>query len=88
MAGRCGVTLSVRAVVGQWMSRGSSPGTYSRSETNPLSGSDAARRMAEAASALKLTSEDLLANGIVDEVIPEPLGGGHYDPDRMAGTLK
>lgn len=47
-----------------------------------------AGRMAEAATALKLTSEDLVANGIVDEVIPEPLGGGHYDPDRMAATLK
>jgi len=47
-----------------------------------------AGRMAQAADALKLTSEDLLRNGIVDEVIPEPLGGGHYDPQRMADTLK
>jgi acetyl-CoA carboxylase carboxyl transferase subunit alpha len=47
-----------------------------------------AGQMAKAATALKLTSEDLLATGIVDEVIPEPLGGCHYDPRRMAATLK
>jgi acetyl-CoA carboxylase carboxyl transferase subunit alpha len=47
-----------------------------------------AGRMAEAAQALKLTSEDLVRNGIVDEVIPEPLGGCHYDPPRMAAMLK
>jgi len=47
-----------------------------------------AGQMAKAAAALKLTSEDLLANGIVDEVIPEPLGGCHYDPQRMAATFK
>jgi acetyl-CoA carboxylase carboxyl transferase subunit alpha len=47
-----------------------------------------AGQMAKAASALKLTSENLLANRIVDEVIPEPLGGCHYDPPRMAATLK
>ncbi len=47
-----------------------------------------AGQMAQAASALKLTSKDLLANGIVDDVLPEPLGGGHYDPERMAATLK
>jgi acetyl-CoA carboxylase carboxyl transferase subunit alpha len=47
-----------------------------------------AGNMAKAASALRLTSEDLLTNRIVDEVIPEPLGGCHYDPERMAATLK
>ncbi len=29
---------------------------------------------------MKLTSDDLLQFGIVDEVIPEPLGGAHRDP--------
>jgi acetyl-CoA carboxylase carboxyl transferase subunit alpha len=33
----------------------------------------------EAASRLRLTSEDLLAFGIVDEILPEPLGGAHRD---------
>ncbi|HEY8239957.1 MAG TPA: acetyl-CoA carboxylase carboxyltransferase subunit alpha [Kiritimatiellia bacterium] len=41
-----------------------------------------------AASALKLTSTDLLENGFVDEIIPEPLGGAHTDPKAMAATLK
>jgi acetyl-CoA carboxylase carboxyl transferase subunit alpha len=41
-----------------------------------------------AASALKLTSSDLLENGFVDEIIPEPLGGAHTDPKGMATTLK
>lgn len=41
-----------------------------------------------AASALKLTSADLLENGFVDEIIPEPLGGAHTDPKGMAATLK
>lgn len=32
-----------------------------------------------AAEALKLTSTDMKNNGLVDDVIPEPLGGAHYD---------
>ncbi len=42
----------------------------------------------EAAAALKLTGEDLLKMGIIDEVIPEPLGGAHRDPQKMAAVLK
>jgi acetyl-CoA carboxylase carboxyl transferase subunit alpha len=38
-----------------------------------------AARAEEAATRLKLTSDDLLQFGIVDEVIPEPLGGAHRD---------
>ncbi len=34
----------------------------------------------EAASRLRLTSDDLLGFGIVDEIVPEPLGGAHRDP--------
>ena len=39
----------------------------------------------EAAEALNLTSKDLLRLGLVDAVIPEPLGGAHRDP---AGTIQ
>ena len=42
----------------------------------------------QAAEALQLTSDDLLAQGIIDRIIPEPLGGAHTDPDAMAATLK
>ena len=41
----------------------------------------------DAAEALGLTSERLLALGLVDEVLDEPLGGAHRDPDAMAATL-
>jgi len=47
-----------------------------------------AGQMSIAAAALKLTSEDLQRHGIIDEIVPEPLGGGHYNPDRMAAVLK
>ena len=42
----------------------------------------------QAAEALQLTAEDLLAQGIIDRIIPEPLGGAHTNPEVMAGTLK
>ncbi len=42
----------------------------------------------KAAEALKLTSRDLLAAGLVDEIVPEPLGGAHCDPKGVAATLK
>ena len=38
---------------------------------------------AEAAAALRITAKDLLELGLVDEIVPEPLGGAHTD---MAGT--
>jgi acetyl-CoA carboxylase carboxyl transferase subunit alpha len=41
-----------------------------------------------AAEALKLTPEDNLKNGIIDEIVPEPAGGAHYKPEEMALTLK
>ena len=41
-------------------------------------------RKAEAAEAMRLTAPDLLELGIVDAVIPEPLGGAHTDPDETA----
>lgn len=43
---------------------------------------------AEAAEALKLTAEDLLELGIVDEVLEEPLGGAHRNPQEMAERIK
>ncbi|QDU49769.1 acetyl-CoA carboxylase carboxyltransferase subunit alpha [Gimesia panareensis] len=42
----------------------------------------------EAANALKFTSQNLLNLGIIDEVIPEPLGGAHRDHRQMATALK
>lgn len=42
----------------------------------------------KAAEALKITAKDLLSLGLVDEIIPEPLGGAHHDPARTAATLK
>ncbi|HPT38817.1 MAG TPA: acetyl-CoA carboxylase carboxyltransferase subunit alpha [Candidatus Omnitrophota bacterium] len=41
-----------------------------------------------AAEALKLTGPDLLKMGLIDEVIPEPLGGAHRDPQKIAGSVK
>lgn len=43
---------------------------------------------ARAAAALRLTAPDLLKFGVVDDVIPEPLGGAHRSPRDMATTLK
>src|SRR6202047_4772597 len=40
-----------------------------------------------AAAALKLTAEDLLRLGIIDEIIPEPEGGAHLDHDASAALL-
>jgi acetyl-CoA carboxylase carboxyl transferase subunit alpha len=42
----------------------------------------------KAADALRLTARDLERLGVIDDIIPEPLGGAHRDPREMAGTLK
>lgn len=42
---------------------------------------------AKAAEALRLTAGDLLELGVVDEVVPEPLGGAHVDPAAAASIL-
>jgi len=42
----------------------------------------------QAAKALRLTSRDLLALGVVDDVIEEPLGGAHRDHHQMASRIK
>lgn len=41
-----------------------------------------------AADALKLTSRDLAKLNVIDDVIPEPIGGAQRDPREMATTLK
>ena len=41
-----------------------------------------------AASAMKITSSSLKQNGLVDEIVPEPLGGAHRDPERMVEDLR
>ena len=42
----------------------------------------------EAAAALKLTAKDLLELKLIDEVIPEPLGGAHHDHGAAIANLK
>ncbi len=42
----------------------------------------------EAAEAMKLTANDLMKFGIVDEVIKEPLGGAHRDNEKIAEDIK
>jgi len=47
---------------------------------------DASKKV-EAAEALKLTAPDLLKAGIIDRIIPEPVGGAHADPDATIGLV-
>ena len=42
----------------------------------------------QAAEAMKLTAKDLLKLGIIDEIISEPLGGAHRDPESIAADIK
>src|SRR5882762_4644704 len=41
----------------------------------------------EAAAALKLTAPDLLKAAIIDEIVPEPIGGAHTDPAAAARLI-
>ena len=43
---------------------------------------------ADAANAMGITAQRLHELGLVDQIIPEPLGGAHRDLDTMAATLK
>jgi acetyl-CoA carboxylase carboxyl transferase subunit alpha len=43
---------------------------------------------AQAAEALKLTAKDIKELEVIDEVIPEPIGGAHRDHEAMAATLR
>jgi acetyl-CoA carboxylase carboxyl transferase subunit alpha len=47
-----------------------------------------ADKAAEAAEAMKVTASDLQALGIIDRIVPEPLGGAHRDPEAAIGALK
>ena len=42
----------------------------------------------EAAEAMKITAQDQQSLGVVDRIVPEPLGGAHRDPDGAIGSLK
>jgi acetyl-CoA carboxylase carboxyl transferase subunit alpha len=42
----------------------------------------------KAAECLKLTSDNMLANGLIDGIIKEPMGGAHQDPKQMSETIK
>jgi acetyl-CoA carboxylase carboxyl transferase subunit alpha len=54
-----------------------------------------ADKAADAAEAMKVTAQDLLKLGVIDSIVPEPLGGAHRDPavasaalgDAMEGAL-
>jgi len=43
---------------------------------------------AQAAEALKVTAQSLLELGIIDEIIPEPAGGAHRNPQQTAEAIK
>lgn len=47
-----------------------------------------AEKASEAAEALGITSERLKELGLVDRIVPEPLGGAHRNPETMSATLK
>lgn len=47
-----------------------------------------ADKASEAAEAMGITAQSLNRLGLVDEIVPEPLGGAHRDIDAMARTLK
>jgi acetyl-CoA carboxylase carboxyl transferase subunit alpha len=46
------------------------------------------KKMLDAAKAMKLSAKDLLELKIIDEIIPEPLGGAHRDRDLMLDNLR
>lgn len=47
-----------------------------------------ADRAPEAAEAMRITAADLKALGVVDRIVPEPLGGAHRDPAAAIAALK
>jgi acetyl-CoA carboxylase carboxyl transferase subunit alpha len=46
-----------------------------------------AQKKRDAAEALKMTATDLKSLGVIDEIIPEPLGGAHTDPSAAAQAV-
>jgi len=47
-----------------------------------------ADKAADAAEAMKITAQDQQALGVIDRIVPEPLGGAQRDPDAAIGSLK
>jgi acetyl-CoA carboxylase carboxyl transferase subunit alpha len=47
-----------------------------------------ADKAADAAEAMKITAADLQALGVIDKIVPEPLGGAQRDPNAAIGSLK
>ncbi|TXH04132.1 MAG: acetyl-CoA carboxylase carboxyltransferase subunit alpha [Nevskiaceae bacterium] len=47
-----------------------------------------AGRASEAAEAMKITARDIYDFKLIDEIVPEPLGGAHRDPAQMFATLR
>ncbi|MBW4608456.1 MAG: acetyl-CoA carboxylase carboxyltransferase subunit alpha [Hassallia sp. WJT32-NPBG1] len=47
-----------------------------------------ASKASQAAAVLKMTSHDLKGLGIIDQILPEPIGGAHSDPLKAVNTLK
>jgi len=47
-----------------------------------------ASRAAELAEWMKITADDLLRFGAIDEIVPEPRGGAHRDPERQMESLR
>lgn len=45
-------------------------------------------KASEAAAAMGVTADKILANQLIDQIIPEPLGGAHRDFNQMADTLR
>jgi len=46
-----------------------------------------AEKAADAAEAMKVTAQDLLGLGVIDRIVPEPLGGAHRDPGAACAAL-
>jgi acetyl-CoA carboxylase carboxyl transferase subunit alpha len=46
------------------------------------------KKAPEAAAAMKITADSLLQLGIIDEILPEPKGAAHSDPQAMVQTVK
>ncbi|MBS0288469.1 MAG: acetyl-CoA carboxylase carboxyltransferase subunit alpha [Proteobacteria bacterium] len=47
-----------------------------------------AEKASEAAEIMGITADRLLALGLIDGIVPEPVGGAHRDIEKMASTLK
>jgi acetyl-CoA carboxylase carboxyl transferase subunit alpha len=47
-----------------------------------------AEKAEDAAEAMRITAQDLNGFGLVDEVLPEPLGAAHRDPEAMADVMR